>query len=323
MGNYISFFDLLGTKAIASYNPKLYFENINSFQQALQGCSSILENSNFQIKAFSDCAYVESNDLALLLEYLQNLREILFMKQIFFNAAVTKGQLKSPIQDNTNERIVCVSFRSPETVKVFTMQSQFYGIGVFIDRQMCSDDCKTVWQKYIVNSAYCIGETDGVYNKFAPFYDLKYNSVSLQLVKFLLMNYLKTITLNKKAARYYLSALLTCINQLSYDSLVGEYLPLFSNKSVFDSNKTLFNDMIPIHLMLINRLYNSFVQSNPKQSPNSGIGEQLDKIIENSALGSGFDNLQIYSDELISKENKYHLTDYISKRIIEKISTKY
>ena len=77
--------------------------------------------------------------------------------------------------------------------------------------------------------------------------------------------------------------------------------------------------------MLINRLYDSY-RDNPEndhENPNYDIGDKLDHIIIHSALSEGFDNLQFYSDKLLSKENKYQFTDYISKKIVEKISTQY
>lgn len=324
MNNYIAFFDLLGIKAIASYNSELYFENVNSFQCALRECSIKLKGSKYQIRAFSDCAYVECDDIARLFDYLTVLREILFLKEIFFNAAITKGTLNSP-QPNDSNDIVCISFNSPETVKVYSMQNAFSGVGVYIDPNIYSALDEKIKLDYITKSAYCVYDKDELYNRYESYYDLKYNDITPNLIKFLLMNYIKTIALNKKASRYYLSAILTCIKQLSYADLTQQYLDLFLNIDLLSTNRIIFYDLLPIHLMLINRLYDSY-RDNPEndhENPNYDIGDKLDHIIIHSALSEGFDNLQFYSDKLLSKENKYQFTDYISKKIVEKISTQY
>lgn len=325
MGNYIAFFDLLGIKAIESYNSELYFDNIKSFQYVLKECSNILSTTKYQIRAFSDCAYVECNDIGLLFEYLISLRETLFLKQIFFNAAVTEGTLDSPTHIENNDNIVCISFKSHETVKVYSMQTAFSGVGIYIDPNVYAKLSQTLRDKYTIKSAYCVYDKEESYNKFELYCDLKYNDITPHHIKFLLMNYLKTIALNKKASRYYLSAILTCINQISFENLTKQYLDLFLNVDIRSMNKTIFHDLLPIHLMLINRLYDSYNELTPCKglNPNHNLEEYLDKITKNSPLHEGFDNLQFYSDRLLSKENKYQFTDYISKKIVEKLSTRH
>lgn len=320
MENYIAFFDLLGIKAIASYNNELYFENINTFQNVLKDCSNKLVGTKYAIRAFSDCAYIECDNIKKLFDYLIELRETLFMKEIFFNAAITKGNLESrPLTNNDN--ITCISFNSPETVKVYSMQNSFSGIGVYVDSDIFKSLDEPLRYKYIARSAYCIYDKDELYNKYESYYDLKYKNITPALMKFLLMNYIKTIALNKKASRYYLSAILTCINQLSYEALTKEYLNLFINNKLYITNKIITYDLLPIHLMLINRLYDAYIeiQENEGKNPNYSIDGDLNSIISISALKDGFDNLQFYSDKLLSKKNKYFLTAYVSIKMVEDI----
>ena len=318
MENYIAFFDLLGIKAIASYNKELYFENINSFQCALKLCSKHLIETRYQIRAFSDCAYIECNNITKLFDFFNDLRSTLFLKHIFFNAAITQGTLSSPPPKNDNAYI-CISFNSPDTVKVFSMQTSFSGIGIYIDPALYKNLNKDIQNKYVIKSAYCIYEKDELYNKYESYYDLKYQHISPTLAKYLLMNYIETIALNKKASRYYLSALITCFNQLSYKELTTHYIDLFLNVNFLSTNKIIFYDLLPIHLMLINRLYNSYydIPENKHNSPNYDISDKIDNIINHSALKEGFDNLLLYSDKLISKKNKYLLANYMSMKMLE------
>jgi hypothetical protein len=73
--------------------------------------------------------------------------------------------------------------------------------------------------------------------------------------------------------------------------------------------------------MLINRLYDSFVEDSlgSIELANHSIEDYLEKIIQSSSLRYGFANLQLYSDKLIRPVNKYYFTDYISKLYINKI----
>ena len=202
------------------------------------------------------------------------------------------------------------------------MQNNFSGIGVYIDPDIYHSMNETTREQYIIKSAFCIYDKDESYTRYESYYDLKYNNVTPFLMKFLLMNYIKTIALNKKASRYYLSAILSCLNQVTYYELINEYLDLFLNENLLTINKTIFYDLLPIHLMLINRLYDSFgeISSNKHANPNYSMCEELDRLMEKSALIEGFDNLQLYSDKLLSKKNKYLFTTYVSMKVVENIS---
>ena len=322
---YIAFFDLLGTKAIAKVDGDLYFDNIEKFQDAVGSCKEILKGTEYKIRAFSDCAYVECSDLEQLFKYLKRLRDKLFLDEIFFNAAVTNGTLDCGMSISNEGQLtddtcfVCMSFKSHQTVNVYSMQTSFTGVGIFIDPKLLENIKNKGLESYVINSSYCIYEKeDNLYKKFESFYDLRYEDPNDILIKYLFMNYLKTITLNKKAARYYLAAICTCINQLSYEELIKDCFPIFLNSTELSKNKALFEDTLPIHLMMINRLYDSYKEcfSDKIEEIIYEVEEHLNNIIKNSSLRDGFDDFHIYSDKIISTKNKYMLVDYISKSIV-------
>lgn len=322
--SYIAFLDLLGIKAIASFSSDMYTEIIETFQNAIRECRVAFEDHQYEIHVFSDSTYIECDDLRALFRYLQQLRNILFLNEIFFNAAVTQGTLncdvtteKSTVCDKIS--MMCSLFKSAQTVRVYSMQVTFTGVGIYVDPALKVSNHQEM-SDYSVESAFCVWKKDETaFNNFDSYYDIKYANITESMVRFILMNFIKTVTLNKKAARYYLSALCTSINQMSYDDLTENYLPLFLDVKGITKNKVIFNNLLPIHLMIINRLYNSYIESHGEKSGNeinSCISECLNKIIAKSPLKDGFDNLQFYSDKIISAKNKYYFSEYIAQTTI-------
>lgn len=196
------------------------------------------------------------------------------------------------------------------------MQVMFTGVGIYVDPTLKTKNLQEMLD-YAVESAFCVWKKDeALFNYFESYYDIKYANITTCMVRFILMNFIKTVTLNKKAARYYLSAICTSINQMSYDDLTGIFLSEFLDLSGTAKNKAIFNSLLTIHLMIINRLYNSYTESYGEESANvinNCIDEYLNKIITTSPLKDGFDNLQFYSDKIISAKNKYYFSEYIAK----------
>jgi hypothetical protein len=197
--NYIAFLDLLGIKSIASLNNELYFNNIKKFQQATEICSNAFIKSKYQIRVFSDCAYIECENITDLFKYLQNLRHTLFLDEIFFNAAVTTGTLRCSTTKK-NEELICINFESKDTVKVYSMQTTFFGIGIYVDPNLAEILDETT-KTFCIASSYCSNyNNENIYNNFNNYFDIKYKEITINLIKYILMNYIKTISLNKKAA---------------------------------------------------------------------------------------------------------------------------
>ncbi|MDE6605130.1 MAG: hypothetical protein K2K85_03800 [Clostridia bacterium] len=307
---FIAFFDLLGVKSTAEYDFKLYFNYINRFQSHLQDL--VKGHNEVEIYAFSDCAYLESESLSSLLQILRDLRRVLFLERIYFNAAVTEGSLNAT--KKSGEKIDFTLFKSASTVKVFSLQVNFTGIGIFIDEHI-KKYMKGNLKKLLIESAYCVNfEPKGI-STFNKFLDVKFIEVSNQLLKYLIEQYLSTMTLNVKASRYYLSAINTLINQVDFDDL-GEFIDEIYSLFYKDTFATAF---LPIDLMFINAIYNGFREKHEGQinlldeyNNFSDISRVLDKVIKKSYLVKGIVDLRLQSDCLISKDNKHLLANYLS-----------
>lgn len=319
---YIAYLDLLGIKSVASFSNELYYYNIKKFQRWVDKCRSVLKGSDYKIRVFSDCAYIECDNLIRLFLYLQNLRNGLFLDEIFFNAAVTQGTLKCNVVRSKDQKMICSLFESEETVKVYSMQSVFSGVGIYVDPDIIRTINSQESQKYLIKSSFSVyKERDAnniLYTDFESYYDIVYETISVDLVKFILLNFIKTVTLDKRAARYYLSAICTCIKQLSFEDLSERYLPIFLDSNAWSKNNIIFNDMVPIFFMIIDRLYESYISSHNENidDVNSSIGDYLQKIIDGTPLRNGFDNLQFYSDKLINKRHKFYFSSFVSKSIL-------
>lgn len=312
----IAFLDLLGIKSIASFSNDLYFKHIQSFQRSVDECRFVFGDCGYKIRVFSDCAYIESDRVPPLLKYLQILRKNLFLQEIFFNAAVTSGTLGCSIHED--EKIMCSLFESPDTVKVFSKQSAFSGIGIYVDSSLINHKNKYM-KNNLVKSSYCLYDKDEyIYSSFERYYDVRYEKNTIPLVRYILMNFTKTITVNKKAARYYLSAICTCINQANFEQLTTQYLPFFFNLKVLEDNQALSQNFISIYYMLINRLYDSLREfSTLKDNElNRELTKYLDGIIHNSTLKYGLVDIQSISDRIISPKNKHYFSEYVSKSIV-------
>ena len=88
---YITFLDLLGTKDFCG-TPEIYNTNISIFYKEVQTISYRLKGTG-KIGIFSDCLYAESEDLKPILDFLISLRKRLCAQKLFFNAALTKGEI--------------------------------------------------------------------------------------------------------------------------------------------------------------------------------------------------------------------------------------
>lgn len=133
---YISFMDLLGIKSIATYSPQAYHDKIKRFQDLLKYYEDNILKCNHKLIAFSDCAYVQCESLCELISFFQKLRQELMLREIFFNAAVIEGDLELSYHSNgegTDIKSSFTMFNSPSTVKVYSKQNSFTGIGVSVD----------------------------------------------------------------------------------------------------------------------------------------------------------------------------------------------
>ena len=176
--NYIAIIDLLGIKELAQYEPLKYFNAMRNFLNSIVESSNMLKGEKkkepkFEIYFFSDCAYLQSSNLIILLEFIRNVRVCLFgasEDNHYMTGAITTGNLKAvSINSYLNElnkklhlsiidsidseqfKFIHESIKSPDfsnnlnfngtifqsedVSRVYSMQNELKGIGIRIDRQ--------------------------------------------------------------------------------------------------------------------------------------------------------------------------------------------
>lgn len=155
MKNYIAYLDLLGIKDLAKYSSEKYFSAMEDFRNHLIQTTSIFNEKGFsensEIFFFSDSAFIETDDIVTLFNYLISLRKSLNRNQLFFTAAITIGNLnafnfcgqnlsKSGLNESTKrllknkERYLKGTiFQSKEISDVYVLQNNLKGIGVYIN----------------------------------------------------------------------------------------------------------------------------------------------------------------------------------------------
>lgn len=296
---YIAFMDLLGIKSIASYSPSEYHEKIKLFQSLVNySCKNILK-CNHQLIAFSDCAYVQSDSLNGLILFFQQLRQDLMQRKVFFNAAITSGDLNIDTLGDDVDKLIM--FKSENTVKVYSQQTIFTGIGIIVDSIKKEIDIENL----IVKSCYNEYSSDPneQFKKFKEFYDIKYrnNESTLNLIMKILI---ETYLLDQRASRYYLSGIATIIKSTdTIDSLKEYESIIFSSIS---KNKLLYSLYLPIQLMYIDRLcvlYRNFDIDN-----DFSIIDDFKKILKKSVIAKTNQEIKTFPNCIIDKENKLKLS---------------
>ena len=135
--SYISYFDLLGTRGFCE-NSEVYYRNIKEFYETVQQQSCFL--SSGKVGIFSDCAYAQSPSLYNLLLFLVEVRDRLLAQGLFFNAVVKEGDLDINVIEKTDTRPAFgVVFNNSKIADLFITQSQFTGIGIWIDPSLTNE----------------------------------------------------------------------------------------------------------------------------------------------------------------------------------------
>lgn len=209
---YIAFLDLLGTKDFSG-DPEVYTDSISRFYSEAKRSSYYLKDYG-NIGIFSDCLYAESRTLKELLDYLVILRKKLLVHNLFFNAAVTTGEIGIINQASSeNANFWGVAFENSEIAKVYMLQNKFKGIGLWIDPDLYGE----MPEKYqLVKSVY-LPDVDR--KELISYRDIafelthrKYDNFESGIINIALKQCLLSYTKSKRYGRYYLSLLTTLIN---------------------------------------------------------------------------------------------------------------
>lgn len=273
--NYISFLDLLGIKEMAKYNPSEYFQAMVKFRNRIIKCAKYFQsedpNSKSKVHFFSDCCFIESNDIILLFEFLRHLRKELLQDDdsLFFSASVTYGKLGAAvvnsidnkdldeniknmiIENDVSNYLSGTIFQSEDISRVYVLQNEFKGTGIFID-----EGCIEVWKntfetkelfiqefnKYITKSFYFPSINT---NTVKSYYDLKILDTENRKLYFhkLIERYYSSNAKNKKYGRFYLAYLANWVSSSDYNTIEYD-----------NENETLVKESLPVALdNLINK----------------------------------------------------------------------
>ena len=317
--NYIAYLDLLGIKSIANFDYESYFRCVAQFQNTLLDCQTAniqkLRNK-VHTYIFSDCAYLESDDFDSICIFLRNLRYQLIDKGIFFNAAVTSGTLGQQSIDKNN--LIGNLFHCKDTVKVNTMQSSFSGVGIRIDDAIARDKMKNNGKELILSCFSIWNEEKKSFMQFVPFFDLKYKSDPLMIFYSVLKNFIRTAYLDKRASRYYFSAMKTCVSQMNAENiseLVGE-LEKISLSDYINSC------LIPLFYIIVDRIYyiatNHYACTSIDYDPiydsindDSLIQDILGRLLCIFRINDIIGGVSLVSSCVISNRNKYLFSKYL------------
>lgn len=312
--NYIAFLDLLGIKSIAQFDYESYFDCVMEFQNALEAClknNIQKKRSTVDVYVFSDCAYFESSQFDSLCLLLRNLRFQLLTKGVFFNAAVTTGTLGHKFVNSYS--MSGSVFENKDTVRVCTMQNSFSGAGIKID-----DDVASKNEDETIVSCFCRwDEKSGTYSNFTPCYDVMYGSNALSNLRLVVLNFIKTAYIDKRAARYYFTAMKTCVFQMDRTN-VQEFVSILKDYKMQDM---IIQCITPLYYILVDRIYTIAAEREKKdeegfdslfdyRNMQRGIRELLDELTLLFYPKGLTTNINTVSDALITSEHKYLLSKY-------------
>jgi hypothetical protein len=329
---YIAYIDVLGTKNSAeNYNYEKYLGLILNFQNELLSIAKKYSNSTGRIHFFSDCAYIESNNLADLINALKKLRDQLFDCNLFLKGSIVRGKLGAIGNFKTKEEFInyynydqndkevhdairCVFgqqkndklngslFFSTDLVKAYTNENNLKGAAIFVDEELVKEG---KINDLIVESGYISNK-----DTFSSFYDIKYDNdkITDSFLDKVLSHYTKSNMQNKNYGRHYLSILISCINSTNIDSSIDEDFdnaPSILKKmlNLKNNHKQIYNYAIGLdylYLTLVNKFYLDIGES-------SKLTKNFSKTIVNKNrkfLGKYLNNLSSISKDLLKKESR-------------------
>ena len=266
---FIAFIDLVGTKDIAYFDPEEYFKAAHSFQTSILQVSIKYENQGIMAYCFSDCAFIESENLIPLIEFIQELRNWLYWEGYYFKGAISTGTLGAidgsedfnEIERNHGKEIarmyrtksalftkaknVCrgTFFLSSDVSFVYSLQDTLKGIGVITEPKTIELLPPESQEKYFVKSFY----VPDIKKKIpVHFYDIRLTDKITQVLakddrpyefpSSLTLLFEKYDTSNRNSSingRYYLSVLATWLASTSYQNIRIENGFLKDGPSIF------------------------------------------------------------------------------------------
>ena len=337
----MAYFDLLGTKSFSS-DENNYFESINIFRSRIIDNVPYLQDNNnlYNISFFSDCCYVESQSLPCILSYLENLRDDLISKHLFFNAAVIKvdyigdfSSFETTEKGGNDKKVVGTLFKSNIISEVYNAQNSFKGIGIWIDPRILTSD--SIKEKSLKEKTVTSFFVDSIENTMhiSKYTDIKLVLSGLHLEKGCLNSIIKSYFFacceTPRVGRYYSSLLINIINSDSSDIHWNIKNERFENTSyiyelIFDMIRdeeqfSILTGFEYVAFAFINRIYNSSLDKVSKFNitrlflKEGSIGNKyitdLDHIPVDLLRSNNKDNVDIFKNYC----RQFILTNKVSK----------
>jgi len=218
--SYIAYLDLLGTKNFSG-DVETYTQNIQHFYDSINFCSALLKDGDI-VAYFSDCSYIQTFSIKNMVDFLRYLREVLMSYNLFFNAAVIKGELDIK-NDLDNSRVRGISFNNPAVSKVYLAQDNYKGAGIHLEdavKEEIKKEEKLV--KYLTKSIYL----PGLDIQPKAYFDLKFDvksdknsQLEYQSTRCIFENALNACLKAKTFGKYYVATLATLINSFDEPAL--------------------------------------------------------------------------------------------------------
>lgn len=216
---YIAFFDMIGTRNSALISSEEYKEAINDFNNTLE---PIVQSYSCQIYGYSDSVYAEIKKTKDLIPFFRTLRDKLMENHRYFSAAVDCGSLGAKKTSFDENKGFSMEFTKKSTIDIYLKQCQFSGIGVWLSESVVSilkqekmekDFCQSVYQRYPAKD---------IESGIVQIYDISYDEVSLDKLKYIISDYLMTAATSERAGRYYITAIISMIKGLDKNVVLYE-----------------------------------------------------------------------------------------------------
>lgn len=251
--SYIAYLDLLGTKGFCE-EEDLYYKNINRFSTAVELLSPIIGDAG-RIGIFSDCVYIECSQIDRILHFLTELRLMLIGDELFFNAALTEGELgvesinASKTEVETSEsNIFGVRFTNKEIAGIYCKQTAFRGVGIWIDPQLLETIENSDYQ--IVKSVYFRKENRSGHIIFEPneYYDISLfgsnvleDSFNTSRKKLILSIIIKTLYTSHCKSRNYSSYYVSLLINIIRSSCKSDNIQWNRQQKTFEKGDIVFD----------------------------------------------------------------------------------
>ncbi len=251
--SYIAYLDLLGTKGFCE-EEDLYYKNINRFSTSVELLSPIIGDSG-RIGIFSDCVYIECSQIDKILQFLTELRLMLIGDELFFNAALTEGELgvesinaSKSESEIAESNIFGVRFTNKEIAGIYCKQTAFRGVGIWVDPKLLNVVNNSNYET--IKSIYFKKENRSGCNCFEPteYYDIPLfsdsadsDSFTESRKKLILSIIIKTIYTSHCKSQNYSSYYVSLLINIIRSSCKSDYIQWNRQLKIFEKGNIVFD----------------------------------------------------------------------------------